>query len=312
MLKIMLVLDNETDQEFLEKVLRLLSFEVISLSKGLNISDELIDHFPDIVFASTLGRNEKILSALITIKQARGKPKLVFVRQEREAAPLNAEQKKVIDGVLYTPIDPFKLIEILAETTSEDIHDLKKKYFDMMKADKGAKGIQNKLTSHDKLTNQFVTDLGNKDQDYGDTHVMGLKSQKSGQTYLDEPSQTNNTNSSNTKTTSNINDNDSVITKNELRTENENSVTKDSNFEQSKKIGGEPLITDPLRNKKYNDICSTFEKVDKFKRNVDIKKLKELQSMQSKKIVENKQIKEDRKHFIKTLFCLKPFNVKKD
>ena len=115
MLKIMLVLDNATDQEFLDKVLTRLGFKVISMSKGVNFSEQLIDHFPDLVFASTLGRNQKILSALAKIKEARGKPKLVFVRQEKESSPLNAEQKKVIDGVLYSPIDPFKLIDLLGK-----------------------------------------------------------------------------------------------------------------------------------------------------------------------------------------------------
>lgn len=141
MSKIMLVIDNEPEREFLEKVLKRLEYEVISMSKGSILSEQLLDHFPDVVFASTLGKNQKILTALAKIKEARGKPKVVFVRQERESSPLNVDQKKVIDGVIYSPIDPFKLIDVLSNVTPKTLQELRTLYNEMLQKDKSKKVI---------------------------------------------------------------------------------------------------------------------------------------------------------------------------
>lgn len=126
--KVMLVLENAEDMEFLQRVLTSLGFEVILMTKGADLSEQLIDHFPDIVFASTLGRNEQILSTLGKIKRARGKPRLVYIRQGTDTAPLSADQRKIIDGVLYTPIDPLRLIEVVASISHANISELKEKY----------------------------------------------------------------------------------------------------------------------------------------------------------------------------------------
>lgn len=282
MLKIMLVLDNATDQEFLEKVLDRLGFNVIAMGKGVNFSEQLIDHFPDIVFASTLGKNEKILSALAKIKQARGKPKLVFVRQEKEVAPLSAEQKKIIDGVLYSPIDPFKLIDLLASTTPEDISDLRKRYNEMLNVDRGSQGPENKIASGVNYEINEVThvsgDAGTKSE-YGDTTVVGK-----------------------TSTTENV----------KIESEKNEYFQNSQPSAQPKKAQktSSVLVSDPERKKKYDQICAGFEKVDKVARNIDAKKLRSLQKKQSEEIKEDVSVKENRKHFIKTLFSMKPLGLK--
>ena len=133
----MLVNDNDAERDFLEQVLARLTYNVIAVKKGSVLSEQLLDHFPDVVFASTLGKNQKILTALAKIKEARGKPKVVFIRQERESTPLNADQKKVIDAVIYSPIDPFKLIEVLSMVTPLELSELRKLYNEMLQADRG-------------------------------------------------------------------------------------------------------------------------------------------------------------------------------
>ncbi len=159
MQKIMLVLDNDEDQVFLEKIMARLRYKVIAMRQGTDLSEQLIDHFPDVVFASTLGRNEKILSALGKIKKVRGKPKLVFVKQEKESSHLSEEQKKIIDGVLYSPIDPFKLIDVLAHTTDVELVELRKRYNEYIEQDRKSK----------KGGSQFVhgtSDLKDKQKTY--------------------------------------------------------------------------------------------------------------------------------------------------
>lgn len=133
----MLVLESSEDMEFLKKILTGLGLEVILMQKGEDITEQLIDHLPDIVFASTLGRNQKILSTLNNIKKARGKPRLVYIRNDKDMAPLTSEQRKIIDGALHSPVDPVQLIDVVASTTDLDISDLKKRYNSLRRSKDG-------------------------------------------------------------------------------------------------------------------------------------------------------------------------------
>jgi response regulator RpfG family c-di-GMP phosphodiesterase len=126
--KVMLVLESPEDMDFLLRVLENLGLEVIIMQKGEDLSEKLIDYFPDVVFASTLGRNEQILSTLGKIKRVRGKPRLVYIRSDRDNAPLSVEQRKIIDGVLYSPIDPLRLLDVVASTSNLDISELRERY----------------------------------------------------------------------------------------------------------------------------------------------------------------------------------------
>lgn len=128
MAKVMLVLENSEDMDFLKKILTGLGLEVILIRKDENITEQLIDYLPDIVFASTLGRNQKILMTLNNIKKTRGKPRLVYVRTDKDMTPLTSEQRKIIDGALHSPIDPMQLIDLVASTTNLDVDDLKRRY----------------------------------------------------------------------------------------------------------------------------------------------------------------------------------------
>lgn len=134
----MLVLDNRDDQDFIEKVLLRLNYTVISLKKGSNLSEQLIEHFPDVVFASMLGRNIKMLTALGKIKQARGKPLLVFVKQPKESGSLTEKQKEILDGMIYSPIDPFKVIDVLSNIFAIDKIQLRRKYNEKLNEEREA------------------------------------------------------------------------------------------------------------------------------------------------------------------------------
>ena len=176
--KIMLVVENLDDQEFLEKVLERLKYTVISMKKGRDLSEQLIDHFPDVVFASTLGRNTKLLNALGKIKEVRGKPKLVFVKMKNESHALNSDQKSIIDGTLYTPVDPFKLIDLLAATTDVDIIELRRRYNEMLARDKGrgstqVKGGSVKVDGESAISFNPSSSRKDASPNYGQTQVFG-------------------------------------------------------------------------------------------------------------------------------------------
>lgn len=280
MLKIMLVLDNSADEEFLGEVLKRLSYIVISIKKSGNFSEQLIDHFPDLVFASTLGTNEKILSALAKIKQARGKPKLVFVRQQKEAAPLNEEQKRVIDGVLYTPIDPLKLIEILGAVTDEDVADIWRRYREMTKSGKkGSSEVGGEYAPNEEISNQpsQVTAKSNSEV------ITGRVTQP--------------------------------VQKTDAATSSEPGVNnvKSSKLNPAGSGFGDVLLFDSKRKSRYDDICAKMEPIDRKKQNLDVKEMKRLQENQLSELSkEDLKAKKERKHFVMTLFSTDPSEIKKD
>ncbi len=339
MSKIMLVIDNQDDQEFLEKVLERLSYTVISMKKGTDLSEQLIDHFPDVVFASTLGRNAKILSALGKIKQVRGKPKLVFVRQEKEGGGLSAEQKRIIDGVLYSPVDPFKLIDLLATTTEVDIVELRRRYNEMLASDRGGGSAPDSSEEEEELvTVQSPPEKGRKpESEYGVTQVLGKNRTAGATTIENDPDvksiQTpvgsdDGSPSSESITVSGAEKASGSKTSGPLEAMNHAPEAPKTSREggtyekptpkppregepvstpvpQGKPRGGvSSLISDEARKKKYQ------EWVEKLKANgpppqpLDIQQLRQKQSMQSKEVQEKPEAKENRKHFLKTLFAM--------
>lgn len=289
MSKIMLVLDNKDDQEFLEKVLQRMQYQVISMKNGADLSAQLIDHFPDVVFASTLGRNEKILNALGKIKEVRGKPKLVFVKQEKESSSLSENQKKIIDGVLYSPVDPFKLIDILASTTEVGIIELRKRYNDMLASDRGeAPVIDGSAPDVEEPEDPNFKKVSERKEsaEYGATQVIGKK-RKAGETEVEFESVKGQ--------------------KADMGTykKPEDSTVRKSGTENS-------LLYDEARKKKYDEWAAKSKAENPNPPEaVDIQKLRELQSKQSEEIEEPVSVKENRKHFLKTLFSMDPNKVKK-
>ncbi|MCJ8276416.1 MAG: response regulator [Bdellovibrionales bacterium] len=273
MTKIMLVIDNDAERDFLEKVLERLQYEVISMTKGSVLAEQLLDHFPDVVFASTLGKNQKILTALSKIKQARGKPKVVFVRQERESSPLNADQKKVIDSVIYSPIDPFKLIDVLSQVTNRSLQELRTLYNEMLQKDK-----PNKVTDvSDDVVEQIDADVNPKEDlsPTPDSRVFGLGGVKI------------NTNTDGSKV-----------------------ITKGGGVSVNKSESG-VLIIDYKRKEKYQQIVDQLKTENQtLPQEFDSKKLRDLQKEQSKNVSEDEDVKKNRKHFLKTLFTMDPKDSK--
>ena len=137
MRKVMLVIDNEIERRFLEKLMKRLGFHVVNPQKSQELSMSLAESFPDVVFASIIGKSSKTLTSLANIKAIKGIPKVVFVRQSKDTSPLTPEQKTIVDGLLYSPIDPFKLLEILSQTTGIALAQLKQKYREVVMRERG-------------------------------------------------------------------------------------------------------------------------------------------------------------------------------
>jgi CheY-like chemotaxis protein len=317
--KIMLVLDNQDDQQFLEKVLEKLQYVVISMKKGRDLSEQLIDHFPDVVFASTLGRNEKILNALGKIKKIRGKPKLVFVRQEKESSSLSSEQKKIIDGTLYSPVDPFKLLDLLSTTTEVELPELRRRYNEMLNFDRGHKikgGVTQEVSDTDRADFEIPKPNQKDTKDFGSTQVIGKKRKPAEVNYEVVKGK-------HKETETYVKGDPSAKEKSPFQrdpealdeTPSEDYAKSPGHTElEAKKTSTDTqqdLIHDEERKKKYAEWTERMKKESDPPLPIDIQKLRQLQSQQSKEIEETPTVKENRKHFLKTLFSISPESVTK-
>lgn len=131
--KIILVIENAREQDFLDKLLRRLGFNVLVAGKAEGMTHELSNFVPDLVFASILGKKSYTLKALAKVRDARGIPKVVLVRGGQDQVPLTNDQKQIVDGLLKSPIDPFEMLTVLADQLSLPLDELKNRYHQALK-----------------------------------------------------------------------------------------------------------------------------------------------------------------------------------
>lgn len=315
--KIMLVLDSPEDQEFLEKVLERLKYTVISLGRGKDLSEQLIDHFPDVVFASTLGRNAKILSALGKIKEVRGKPKLVFVKQKNEKHTLSPAQRDIIDGTLYTPVDPFKLIDLLASTTDIDIIELRRRYNEMLARDRGKIGAKGLSGEESSAQDNFELGQGDgsekKTADYGQTQVFG-RDKKAHDTRVDdvEEKQSRDVELDDDLDEHKHRNRGGVELTTKPATTHAVPPSAEEASQKSKKVQqSSSLIYDEERKKRYKEWTDRMNASGEKPNAIDVQELRKRQMEQAQQIKENPKIKNNRKHFLKTLFSIDPKSTTK-
>ncbi len=337
--KIMLVIDNKDDQDFMEKVLLRLKYDVISMKNGRDLSEQLIDHFPDVVFASTLGRNAKILNALGKIKEVRGKPKLVFVKMKNEKHTLTPTQKEIIDGTIYTPVDPFKLIDLLAQTTDIDKIELRRRYNEMLASDRGARSKtdtdeedgaveQDSVKVRSRSTGAGRPGQKNKKStDYGQTQVIGKHRPSTKTEVQDEsPDYYGTVNpgdfSEEKETTARKNDDKEPTTDGSVSVQGQASVPGQGSA-SNERVEPEAaratnqnqetstLLHDPKRKRKYDEITAKLKAKGDQPTPMDVQKLREKQRAQAQEVSEDETIKKNRKHFLKTLFSISPESVNK-
>ena len=295
MAKIMLVLDSPQDQNFLEQILPRMGFDVISMRQGVDLSEQLIDHFPDVVFASTLGQNPRVLSALGKIKQMRGKPKLVFVRKERDQTVFTEDQKKIIDGILSIPVDILRLVEILSKVTGVPVSSLKEDLNKTLKTGemgsgraRGAKGIGHHLQDDDLYV--VNGDAGQRDEE-----KISVTSQKNSGP-LGEPLSNEGGSESESQWRMKPTDKSEPI---ELKFDR--SPAKSSASEQPSS-----LISNDQIKAKYQkieaELAAKYEGVEI--QQMDVGQLREMQKQQAEEISEGPEVRKNREHFLKTLFSM--------
>ena len=86
----------------------------------------------------------------------------------------------------------------------------------------------------------------------------------------------------------------------------EGSIAENSSSESSS-----PLIYDNNRKSRYDSIVKKLDESGQKPTPLDVEKLRSKQKEQSSKVEEDKSVKANRKHFLKTMFSMKPEDVKK-
>lgn len=134
MLKVLLVIDEFKELTALESVLKRLSFDVLSISKDVLVSDALLRFQPDIVVANYKGRAVDGLKLAARMRKSLPRLKVVLLHSEAQPLALTDESTALVDGVLSMPIEPRRAVEVLSDLGGVDGQALLQRYDKMSSA----------------------------------------------------------------------------------------------------------------------------------------------------------------------------------
>lgn len=115
----MLVIDEYNELEFLESLLRRLGFDVLSLNKDLSVPSAILGFFPDLVMAQVKSRAVDGVALSHKVRKLAPQARMVLLHPVGQP-PKGPELKNTVDAFLDMPVDPSKLIAMLAQLGSLD------------------------------------------------------------------------------------------------------------------------------------------------------------------------------------------------
>jgi DNA-binding NtrC family response regulator len=139
MKNILLVFEHSIEFDFIRVVLTTLGFNAFSLHKSSEVRSKIKQNAPELIMTSTLAGKGEILNELLQRRETTGLPKVVWVGSPQQHRKLTSSQLPLIDAVLFTPIQPEKLITIVCELTNIPVKEILQKYQDIQ-----AKGAEKK------------------------------------------------------------------------------------------------------------------------------------------------------------------------
>lgn len=116
----MLVIDDFNELEFLESLLRRLGFDVLSLNKELTVPSAILGFFPDLVMAQAKSRAVDGIALSLKVRKLAPQARMVLLHPIGLPPKAGAELKQTVDAFLELPVDPSKLIAMLAQLGSLD------------------------------------------------------------------------------------------------------------------------------------------------------------------------------------------------
>lgn len=127
--RILLIFEDYSELTTTEVYLKKVGFDVLGISNEVLMSEQMLSFNPDIVVASGKSSRVSTLSVGQKLKENHrffGKSVLIF---PKGAKPQVQEMLRLrMDGVLEAPVEPLRLIQVLAKLTNQDVVQLADKY----------------------------------------------------------------------------------------------------------------------------------------------------------------------------------------
>jgi DNA-binding NarL/FixJ family response regulator len=120
MVKVLLVYEDFNDLTLTESYLKRVGFDVVGISNEILIQDQILSFNPDVIVAN--GRNPKVSSFSVGQKMKenqRYQGKVVIV-VPKDVRPSPQDILRIrMDGIIETPVNPEKLIQVLCRLTNQ-------------------------------------------------------------------------------------------------------------------------------------------------------------------------------------------------
>lgn len=125
----MVFLQSTSEKKFVQLLLKKLGFQVHSLDKDYNLGDQIIEVLPELLIAANFGQHKASIDVIKKLRDNKKIPKVILIKPPHEdAVQLPEDQQSMIEEVVWSPIEPLKLIEAIASVLKMDVVQLKQKY----------------------------------------------------------------------------------------------------------------------------------------------------------------------------------------
>ncbi len=134
MAKVMLVIDDYNELEFIETLLKRVGFDVLSLNKDASVADTLLGFFPALVVATLKGPLIDGLKTAALAKKQAPSTKVMLLYGKGAVPQLTGEQKTKIDALIEAPVQPQDTLLIIAQLLRMDAPALLDKFEKLSRA----------------------------------------------------------------------------------------------------------------------------------------------------------------------------------
>ncbi len=130
--KVLLVIDEFTELEAMESLMKRLGFDVMAIGKELLVPDALLRFQPDLVMATFKGRSvdgPRLAAKFKAVKAGTPAPRVVLIWSSSMPSPqLTPEVEGAIDALVEAPLHPVGVIRVLARLLNVAEEPLIKKF----------------------------------------------------------------------------------------------------------------------------------------------------------------------------------------
>lgn len=161
----MIFLQSASEKKFLQGLTKKLGFQVSSLDIDYELGDQVLEFFPELLVCSHFGLHKPSIDVIKKLRENKKIPQIILIKPPHEGIEsIPEDQKKLVDEIVKSPIEPLKFIESVAQLLKMDVEKLKQKYTNVY-------GTVAKLGTSTKAGDAniiYVGDDETKNKSYGD------------------------------------------------------------------------------------------------------------------------------------------------